>query len=88
MSLCSFLRDMFLFDWLFGRNRKGAAPTNQTNSNTHNHDCDCGHDEYTPPLRSNRTYGGWDDGHYASNDYYHDSYDDYAHDFDDFDDDF
>ncbi len=30
----------------------------------------------------------WDDGHYASDDYYHDSADDYAHDFDDFEDDF
>lgn len=89
MGFRNFLRDMFVFDWLFGNHRKGGSPTNRSNFTAYNNNCECScnHDDYIPP-RSNRSYSSWDDGHYASEDYYHDSHDDYAHDFDDFDDDF
>lgn len=86
MGFWSFLRDIFVFDWLFGNHRKGGTPTNHTdNYTTYDHDCDCARD-YTPPPSSGYSRSSWDDGYYASEDYYHDSHDDYAHDFDDFDD--
>lgn len=90
MRLWSFLRDMFVFDCLFGKHHKGGTPTNHTDSYTtydSNCDCDYNHD-YEPPRSSGYSHNSWDDGHYASEDYYHDSQDGYAHDFDDFDDDF
>lgn len=89
MGFWSFLRDMFVFDWLFGSHRKGGLPDNHTNNTSHNQDSECGydHDDDIPP-HSNRSYSSWDYGHYASDDYYHDSHDDYAHDFDDFEDDY
>lgn len=82
------LRNMFVCDWLFGNHRKGGIPTNNTNNyTTYDHECDCSHD-YESPHSSQYSRDSWSDGHYASDDYYHDSHDDYAHDFDDFDDDF
>lgn len=88
MGFWSFLRDMFVFDWLFGNHRKSGTPTNHTKNYTNNErDLDCDHD-YTPPRSSGYSRSSWDDGHYASEDYYHDSHDDYAHDFDDFDNDY
>ncbi len=46
--------------------------------------------KYVPRTRLNnrRKFSSWDDGHYADEDYYHDSADDYAHDNDDFEDDY
>lgn len=88
MSFWSFLRDMFVYDWLFGNHRKGGTPTNLINNyTTSDRDCNCDHD-YTPPRNSGYSHSSWDDDHYASEDYYHESHDDYAHDLDDFDDDF
>ena len=88
MSFWSFIRDVFVFDWLFGKHRKGGTPTNHTNNYTaYDRECDCNH-EYEPPLNSHYSHCSWDDSHYASDNFYHDSHDVYAHDFDDFDDDF
>lgn len=89
MGFWNFLRDMFVFDWLFGNHLKGGLPGNHTNYTSNNHECKCGHDydDYLSP-RANRSCTSWDDDHYSSDDYYHDSCDDYAHDIDDFDDDF
>lgn len=83
MSFWSFLRDMFVLDWLFGHRHKGSTPTNHNNYT----DCECGHD-YAPPRSSGYSHSSWDNNHYSCDDYYHDSHDDYAHDFDNFDDDF
>lgn len=83
MSFWSFIRDMFVFDWLFGNHCKGGTPTNPINNYTTS-DRDCDHD-YTPPRKSGYSHSSWDDGHYASEDYYYDSQDDYADDYaDDF----
>lgn len=90
MSFWSFIRDMFVFDWLFGNHRKGGTPTNHTHHPTDNHAYDFEND-FVPPhetRQSRYSYSSWNDGHYASEDYYHDSHDDYAQDFDDFDEDF
>lgn len=90
MRFWSFVRDMLVFDWLFGNHRKCGTPTNHTNNYTNYiRDCDCDHDHNYEPLRSSRySRNSWDDGHYASEDFYHDSHEDYTHDFDNFDDDF
>ena len=88
MGIWSFIRNMFLFDWMFGNRRKVETPTSHTNNYTSfNHNCDCGHD-YIHPYDSGYAHNSKDDGHYAIEDYYYDSHDEYAHDYDDFDDDF
>lgn len=95
MGFWSFMRDMMLFDWLFGKRHKGNSSscdntgnaTGNTGGNKSNNEPDNGIGTvFIPPV--GRSCRSWDDGHYASDDYYHDSHDDYAHDFDDFDDDF
>lgn len=88
MGFWSFLRDIFVLNWLFGNHRKSGTPTNHTNNHTtYDRGCDCDH-EYEPPFNPRYSHSSWDDEHGASEDYYHDSQDDYAHDFDDFEDDF
>lgn len=88
MGFWSFLRDMFVFDWLFGNHhKKGGISTNNANYTSFTQDSDCDHD-YEPPRSSRYSRSSWDDGHSESNVYYYDSHDDYSHDFDDFDDDF
>lgn len=88
MGFWSFLRDLFVFDWLFGKHRKGGTPTNHINNfRLLYSDCDCEHD-ITPHYNSGYSQSSWDDEYYESEDYYYDSQDDYAHDFDNFDDDF
>lgn len=102
MSFWSFLRDIFLLDWVFGKSHRRNISTIHYNNGTDNDlGCDCEH--YDKPYRSSGySYGSRYDGHYASDDYScdlhddyscdphddycHDSQDDYAHDFDDFDD--
>lgn len=91
MSFWRFLRDMFVFDWLFRNHSKNGTPTKHTdNYTTYDSDSDCDHD-YEPPCSSGCSHiswdDSWDDRHYASDDYYHDSADDWAHDEDDFEDD-
>lgn len=87
MGFWSFMRDMLLFDWLFG-DHKEKASNNQTNKFISQNQANDNDLDFIPPSSSNYFRSSWDDGHYASDDYYHDSQDDYAHNFDDFDDDF
>lgn len=88
------MRDMMVFEWLFGKRHSERTATNRTTPtyNEHDclHDCDCDFDfkPHHDSRQSRYTSSSWDDGHYAHEDYWHDSSDDYAHDFDDFDDDF
>ncbi|WP_347294083.1 hypothetical protein [uncultured Duncaniella sp.] len=88
MNFRKFFRYLLLFEWLFGGKSKADKQTSSTdNPPGHDYgcDCDCG---YIPPRKSGYSRSSWDDGHYAHNDYYHDSQDDYAHDFDEFEDDY
>lgn len=88
MGFWCFLRDMFVFDRLFGNHSKNGAPTNHTNNyTTYDSDCDHEHD-YEPPRSSGHSHVSWDDMHYASDDDYLDLADDWAHDEDDFEDDY
>lgn len=87
MGFRSFMRDMFLFDWLFGDHKKRPS-SNQTNNYTSKDQSNDNDLDFIAPSSSSYFRSSWDDGHYPSDDYYHDSQDDWAHDFDDFDDDF
>lgn len=74
MRIWSFLRDMFVLDWLFGERSENNRHTEHSSNLSHQDSCcddyddDCLNDSYDDCL--------------------HDSYDDYAHDFDDFGDDY
>jgi hypothetical protein len=75
MGFLKFLSDLFTVD--------DVVVTRRTTSSKDAY-------KYVPRTRLNnrKWYNSWDDGHYADEDYYHDSADDYAHDNDDFEDDY
>lgn len=88
MGFWNLLREIFLFEWLFGSPEQGCKPVKRTHKFTpFERDCNCGQNYY-PPRNSSYNQDTWSDDHYACEEYYHDSQDDYAHDFDDFDDDY
>lgn len=87
MNLIQTLRDLFLFDWLFGKRRKNSSRTNPPDSH------DCNHDYGMPRYPDNPDsfdgeHSDWDGRYLGDGDAFSHPGDDYAGVFGDFDDDF